>query len=354
MGHNSTSKLLQAAVFAAGALLAFDGIAEAGSVTFLSPRDVMMRHSSGPVRGQVKSMSTDEVVMILRTGLEKSYPMSGVTSIIAADKSFQFMPNQESFDEFLGKATNIRGVTVVRDDAAGGAANPGDTKSIGTVSDGYARAIGMQQAGTPQAGSSSGGFVQADGFAGSSQRPQKLARLDAPNIPELDRATVTQMEEVRKAKELEAATPKFALPGGGVIPIQPTPSKGGFALPEAGEEVLICSNPNCQKEVPGAKYGQKCPHCGIIWSRTSAGDALAGAPLNGTSTPVVDPKNPFNRPAAPPQTAPIALPNVAAATPVSPVAVQPQGFTLETIPWWGKILGFGASIMVLMWVMGRR
>ena len=163
------------------------------------------------------------------------------------------------------------------------------------------------------------------------------------------------MEETRKAKELDAATPKFALPGGGAIPVQPTTPKSGFAPPQAGEEVLICSNPNCQKEVPGAKYGQKCPHCGIIWSRTSNADAVAQVAVNGTSaTPIVDPKNPFSRPAAPPQTPPIALPNGPAATPVVPAVVQPQGFTLETIPWWGKILGFGASIMVLMWVMGRR
>jgi hypothetical protein len=35
-------------------------------------------------------------------------------------------------------------------------------------------------------------------------------------------------------------------------------------------------------------------------------------------------------------------------------AVAPEGFSLEAIPWWGKLLGFFGSIMVLMFILGRR
>lgn len=346
MGPHWSWNSVRAALCAAAAVLAFHGMAQAGSLTFLSPREVVMRHNGTPVRGQVKSMTSDEVVMILRSGVEKSYAMSGVASIIAADKSFQYMPNQESFDDFLAKAGSIRGVTVVRDESPDGATSAGgSTKMIGSVSDGYARAVGMQPSATPQAGSSGGGFVQSGGFAGSSQRPQALARLEAPEIAPLDPAAVSKLVEEKQTQGLAATTPKFALPGGTVAAVQPPASS------DASEEVLICSNPNCQKEVRGAKYGQTCPHCGMIWAQQSNTEVIASTPVNGAA-PVVDARNPFARAPAP-QSAPVALPNTAVPAAVAPAAA-PQGFALETIPWWGKLGGFGASIMVLMWILGRR
>lgn len=332
------------------------GASQAGSMTFLVPREVVLRHNGAPIRAGMKSMSPDEVVVVLRTGVEKSYAMSAVTSVVAADKTFQYYPAQETFDEFLVKAALIRGVTIVRDDgagSAGGSGAGGDSKTLGGVSEGYARMIGMQPAAMARVTSSGGGFAQASGFAGASQRPQGLARLEPPVIPELDRAVVTALEQQRKAAEIEAATPKFALPGGGVAPVTPLGTGGSFALPPAGEEVLICSNSACGKEVPGAKYGQKCPHCGVTWAHQSTGDIIASAG-NSAAGPVVDPKNPFAK--APPAPVPnaMAMPPQPMVAPAAAAAAPPEGLTLDTIPWWGKVLGFGASIMVLMWVLGRR
>ncbi|HVJ86659.1 MAG TPA: hypothetical protein VM452_13500 [Caulifigura sp.] len=354
----SKRRLTAFAVAFVGVIAMNANLAEAGSIRFLTPREVVLRHNGTPIRAGLRSMTQDEVVVVLKTGLEKSYAMSAVNSISAADKTFQYYPSQETFDEFLTRSTNMRGVTIIRDDDSAAAGKPGtgnEAKPLGSASSGYARMIGMQPAASPQVASSGGGFVQANGFAGASQRPQGLARLETPVIPELDSPTVAAMEQERKAV-IEANTKApFALPGGGAVPLATTPSKSGgsgFALPPAGEEVLICSNPKCQKEVPGAKYGQTCPHCGIVWTQQSNLDALVSESAN-PSAPVVDPKNPFAKvipvarpaPAMPPAPAP-AVPDAA--------AVAPEGFSLEAIPWWGKLLVFFGSIMVLMFILGRR
>jgi hypothetical protein len=354
MGHISSLKLLLAALIATGSMLSTDAV-EAGSMTFLAPRQGSVRHNGGTLlRGGIKSISDEEVVVVSSSG-EKSVAMSTVTSVTSADGAVKFYPAQETLDEFLAKSAGMRGATIVRDSTPGGGRGAGDAKMIGTVSDAYAKSIGMQPASAPKASSSSGGFVQSGGFAGPSQRPQGLARLEAPSIPELDAATVAKMEQERKTAEADASAQKFALPGGGEVKVIPSSGNSRFALPAAGEEVLICSNPNCRKEVPGAKYGQKCPYCGVIWARESVADAVAANPPGSvSSSPVVDPKNPFAKAPAAPGPAAAALPQPGAPPPVTPVAAPPEGFSLETIPWWGKLLGFGASIMVLMWVMGRR
>ncbi len=301
-------------------------------------------------------MTPDEVVVVLKTGVEKSYAMSAISSIVAADNSFKYFPAQETFDEFLAKSAAVRGVTIVRDetpDVPGGGTRT-EPRVLGGVSDGYARMIGMQPPATPQVTSTGGGFSQVGGFAGASQRPQGLARLEPPVIPELDGATVAVMEEQRKAAELEASTPKFALPGGAVAAVTPSSNNKPFALPAAGAEVLICSNPACQKEVPGAQYGQKCPHCGIIWASQSNSDALAAAAAN-PGGPLVDPRNPFAKSApAAGNNAPHNAAAPAVLAPPEAVAPAAEGLNLENIPWWGKALGFGASILLLMFIMQRR
>ncbi len=275
----------------------------AGSIKFFVPRDVTMRHNGSAIHGVIKQIDDDEVVLMLRTGADKSYPLSAVTSIVAKDDSFKFYPAQESFDAFLERSANLRGATIVREPAAAaGSAGPGGQGAAGSgVSDSYARSIGMQPAAKPESGAAGGGFVQSDGFAGASQRPQPLARLESPNIPELDTATVDAMKAEQKAITEKSASSGFALPGGGSIQVTPSSTKpgGSFALPAPGEEVLICSNPKCRKEVPGAKYGQQCPHCGIIWAAQSGAENIAQAAASNTPLPV-DPKNPFaNAPAAP-------------------------------------------------------
>ena len=363
MGRISLSTLLRAALIAAGVMATFESVATAGSITFLSPRQVAVRHSGGTLlRGGIKSMTDDEVV-VNTTGGDKSVALSTVSSVIASDGSFKFLPMQETLDEFLAKSSSLRGVTILRDNAPGGAAGSTDTKTISTVSDGYAKSIGMQSPGSPRGGSSSGGFVQSDGFGGASQRPQQLARLEAPNIPELDPAVVRQLEEQRKQAELASKTPTFGVPGAST-PTGPASSDLTFGRP-AGQEIMICANPKCRKEVPGAKYGDKCPHCGMVWAKESAGDLLAQNPPNGSSTPsngsptpVSDPKNPFNKgpvQAAPgPAPAPMAVQQGQPPGAAAPVVGQAQGFSLETMPWWGKLVGFGASVVVLMWLWGRR
>jgi hypothetical protein len=208
--------------------------------------------------------------------------------------------------------------------------------------------IGMQPPANPQITSTGGGFQQSGGFAGASQRPQGLARFETPVIPEFDKATVAAMEEERKVAAIDAVTPKFALPGV-TTTVKPAPSAA------AGEEILICSNPKCGKEVRGAKYGDKCPHCGVIWAAQSGSELVASS----TGSTIVDPKNPFAK--AGTGAAPNAVqagagqPGLAPAPPLPDAAAAPaEGFNLETIPWWGKLLGFGASIMVLMFILGRR
>jgi hypothetical protein len=349
MGHNSTPRRLSTPLIAAGLLAMISGRANAGSMTFLAPREVAVRHNGGSLlRGGIKVINDQEVVVGTARG-EKSIALNAVTSVIAADGSFKFYPAQETLDEFLAKSASVRGVTIVRDSApASTPGGPADPK-IASVSSAYAKSIGMQPSGIPQASSSSGGFVQSGGFGGASQRPQALARLDAPSIPEVDPATVAKLEQERKAAQIEAATPKFALPGGSTIATTPPASGSNFALPGKSEEVLICSNPKCRKEVSGAKYGDKCPYCGVTWAAESAAEIAQ----NGSSAPA-DPRNPFAKAPAAAQPAVAEAPLAPAPGQVVPAAAQPQGFSLETIPWWGKVLGFISSIVVLMWVLGRR
>jgi hypothetical protein len=330
----------------------------AGSITFNVPRTVTIRQNGAtPVRGMIRSMSPEEIVVRLNSGGERTFVTSEVTSVVSADNTFKYMPAQESFDDFLVRSASLKGVSISQDPANG--ASPGSaapSKSIGGVSDAYARSIGMQPPPSPKSASASGGFAQSGGYAGAGQRPRGPAQLTAPTIPELDQKTVVAMEQERRAAEIEASTPKFALPGGATMPASPITTPSGnnmtFALPAVTEEVFICSNPACGKEVRGAKYGDKCPHCGIIWAPQSNAEVAAAA---GNGQPLVDPRNPFAKPAQPgaaPQTGqPVALPNQVPA----PVAVAPSGgFDLQSLPWWGKALGFGGLILLLMFISQRR
>ncbi|QDT53332.1 hypothetical protein Pan44_13480 [Caulifigura coniformis] len=334
MAWRSSFKAWPAILIAAVASFLAGSAAHGGSMTFLAPREGMVRHNGALIRGAITLITADQVVVTPRGGAETSYEMSGVTMISAADNSFKYYPAQETFDEFLAKSSKLQGVTIVRDAPEVGSA--AKTKNVAGASDGYARMIGMQPAATSQVTSSGGGFAQSGGFAGASQQPKALAKFDAPSIPELDADAVAAMERERSAAGNDSA----------VTAVPPTGQTPG----SAGEEVLICSNPACGKEVRGAKYGGTCPHCGIVWAQQPAAEIATSIPP-GSSTPVTNPANPFATPAATPFTVPV---TPAPATTIPAVAAQPQGFSLETMPWWGKLLAFGASIMVLMFVMGRR
>jgi len=332
MAWKSSFKALPAVLIAAVASFLAGSSVIAGSMTFLAPREGTVRHNGALIRGAIKLITADEVVITPRGGVETSYEMAGVSMISAADNSFKYYPAQEMFDEFLAKSSKLQGVTIVRD--ATEATAPDKTKAVSGASEGYARMIGMQPAAAPQVTASGGGFAQSGGFAGASQRPKGLERFEAPTIPELDSASVAAMERERNSSGSDSVV---------ATPAPQTPTA-------ASEEVLICSNPACGKEVRGAKYGGTCPHCGLVWTQQPAADIAASLPV-GSSTPATDPSNPFTTPAA----TPFGIPTTPAPVTTIPVApAQPQGFSLETMPWWGKLAAFGGSIMVLMFVMGRR
>jgi hypothetical protein len=140
----------------------------------------------------------------------------------------------------------------------------------------------------------------------------------------------------------------------GTVPtLQPT-TPGSVTLPEepVEGETITCSNPKCKREVPGARYGQKCPFCGVLWAQPNTdviaknGGPAGAGPDNGS--------NPFGKAPSPAGTAP-AGGGVATAvkTPGGSTVTANTGFGIDSVPWWGKIAGF-AGLMFVLWFMTQR
>jgi hypothetical protein len=308
------------------------------SVTFLVPRDAFLFTNSGRVPVRVKSITASEAIVIIKDGSEKAFPLTSFNVLQGADGSFKFSPAKQTFPELLDHMSKIGGVNVVRSsgsvdsgDYAVGRAEPPNPQRA------YAQAIGMQTVVPSSAGGASGGFAANGGFAGPSLRPQPLARFELPANLDTDAGA-------------NAGARQPAEPATGSKPGAPSIARSGSAT--ATEDILICSNPKCGKEVPGAKYGEKCPYCGALWAAQSTAEIAANSTPGST---YYDPKNPFARsPGAQPENGQPAAP-APHVLPTPPTVVQaPAEFSLETLPWWGKLGCFAGAILVLWFVTQRR
>lgn len=337
MGFSQGISAVRCAVFAAAisSSVAFFANAE-DRMEFRPARDASVRliTNSGMVKGQLKSIAADQVIVIMKDDSEKVIPMTNVRIISTNDKTFTYSPAQEPFDELI-KRPRLQGVTIHRG-GGGSAAGSDDTddpdEAISSKRPNGPPGVFAQFSGfgaNAKAGplSNSGGFVTQDGFAGASVRP-------GSHKPKLDTAALATIV----GPGSQNANPAT----GGPAEVKPE----GKLIGKPGETV-ICSNPKCRKSVTNARYGDTCPHCGVIWLQQSSTELIASTKPgnNGSAASTANPFGSGDNSAG----------AAAAATPVtSPTVVTSGGFSIETVPWWGKIAGFGGLLAVLWFVSQRR
>jgi hypothetical protein len=301
-------------------------------------REANVRLTSGAsVKGQLKSIAADQVIVIMtKDDSEKVIPMANVRVISTNDKSFTYSPAQESFDKLIERP-RLQGVTIQRgvgstasgDNANGDDARSSASKSPNNPPEVFAQFSGL--GGKSKAGplSSTGGFAAQDGFAGQSVRPGKKPKLDTSALASIVGAPSSASGEPSSSGASATKTP-------------------GKLIGKPGE-TIYCSNPKCKKQVTDARYGDKCPHCGVLWLQQSTTDLIASSgssAAGGTSNPA----NPFGDGGG----AAAAGGNLAGNAAASPTVVTSGGFSIESVPWWGKLVGFGGLIAVLWFVSQRR
>jgi hypothetical protein len=344
MGPSSPgAKLRRVLVLAAIAVAAaFPAIAE-DRIEFSPLREVNVRLTSGAmVRGQLRSIAADQVVVVMKKDdAEKIIPITSVKIISTNDKSFTYSPAQESFKELIERP-KLQGVTIHRsatpsasgDDASGDDTTTSASKRPNSPPDVFAELSGLGAEAKSSSITSSGGFFAQNGFAGASVRPGKKPKLDTTALASIADPTASALNPASVGTSGTAA-------GGGKSTGKPIGKPG---------ETIICSNPLCRKEVPGARYGEQCPHCKIIWLEQSAVESIASAgSSNGASA--ASKGNPFGSGGNGQQGGGGAA---AGAPVVSPTVVTSGGFSIESVPWWGKLVGFGGLIAVLWFVSQRR
>lgn len=337
MGRRSTATARAGLLsFAAWMLLAGPLPAE-DLLEFKPPREATARlQDGGTTRGQLKSISASQIVIVLRDNTEREIALPKVRSVSANDKSFTYSPAQEDFSKLLERAQKIQGLFITRDAGTGTAATDDSGAGAGAPRGGapnripnvYATAIGLAPEETPAPVNGTSGFDAQRGFAGVSLRAQPPAPLDTAAVASLQGAS-------------------------GSVPsttsVKTTPPAVPLVIARPGEKIY-CSNPDCGKEVPSAKYGEKCPHCGIIWAAESSTDVIARTTPGNTGGPAAS-GNPFG--AAPNQENTAAAVTTAASTPGGSEVTTSSGFSIDSVPWWGKIAGF-AGLMFVLWFVAQR
>ncbi|MBX3443542.1 MAG: hypothetical protein KF774_14135 [Planctomyces sp.] len=321
--------------------------AQAAELVFLPVREASLRLASGSiVRGDLKSVASDVVTLRLRDGSEKTYPIPDVRTISSNDKAFSWSPAQETFAKLVERADRIQGVSISGAASADSNASQGNDAARGRRP-ASPPAVFAERAGfaePPQETGTSGqaGFVAVGGFPGPSQRPRERAVIDPSTVASLD---VPAESDRALATFGETRTPAAA-----------TRNSATGVSTDVPKNAVICTNPACGKAVVGGKYGDRCPHCGVVWVAQSSGDLIAsGAVPSQNSGTVANSSNPFGGPARPAGgggdgAAAVANP----ATPGGTTVTTTSGFDLEGIPWWGKIGGFAALMFGLWFVSQRR
>lgn len=320
-----------------GVLCLFTGrMASAGDrVEFRLLRDVTVRLTNGSgVRGKLKSISEQDVVVLMKDDEDKVIPIENVRTLQTNDSSFKYTPASGEFEKLVARVPKIQGATIQRDPA--GAATEGEestaSKSTGEGPGGppavFARMSGFGKPPSSSKVASSGGIIAVDGFAGANLGPQEKVKLDTT-------AVATLMHKAAAASGAAEAATRPAAPKGPLV------GKPG--------ETVLCANPKCGKPVLSARYGEKCPHCGVTWVQEAAADVIAKGGSSGGVQPVGG--NPFGNGSS---NNSAQAGQAASVTPTSPTVAAPQSFNLEAVPWWGKAAGFAGLLAVLWFVSQRR
>jgi hypothetical protein len=316
-------------------------------LVFEPPRDANIRMGNGSlVKGRIKSIWPGSLVYLLKDQIEHEVPLSAIRVISTNDRSFQYAPAQEPFEKLAGRTRLPQGVTLQDDEGpTTGQSGSSDGAGAGGGASGgpnypprvYASMVGLKTESPPQELGESGGFLTSNGFGGASSRPMPPARIDTRQI-----ASLLNSAESTAASPPVKTSPPLRTQGGPPVLPSAAASRPG--------ETIICSNPDCRKEVPGARYGQSCPFCGTLWLAESAAETLAANTPPAAGGQVVS-GNPFG---VTPQTPPSNVtPVTAGTTPGGSTVVTGTGFSIESVPWWGKIGAF-AGLMFVLWFVSQR
>jgi hypothetical protein len=333
MGHTLFSRRV---AFLAGAtllwLLSAIPAFAADQLEFVPPRDVNIRMANGSLtKAKLKSILPTSIIVSNRDGSEKELSIATVRTVSTSDNSFNYAPAQETFEKLATRAQKIQGVTLRTRAVAGSAASEKATSTADLSGDKgpngppaiYAAMIGLAPKALPEMSSGSAGFVTSSGFGGPNLRPHTHSALDTSAV-----ASMTGLSN----------RPPAGMPGA----VKPAERE---LVGKPGEHVY-CSNPKCKKEVHDAHYGDECPYCHIIWAKEDAPAMVAVNPSGAGSE--TGGSSPFGAAVSATTTTP------GAKTTPGAVPIVNPGFSLETVPWWGKVGGFGAMLFVLWFLSQRR
>lgn len=308
------------------------------AVVFRPVRDVTIQLTNqSAVKGKLKRITATSVIVSLRDGSQKELSIDTVRTVKTNDNRFAYSPAQEPFEKLAVRIKGLQGATIERTGVPPGA-RAGDDSPKGTRPNSppalFAAMSGFTGGGTQSAAED---FSIKNGFAGANMRPREQSPID--------------MDAVAFVTGLEAAANR---------PPSISPKPIGTAGQNLGAdgEITICANPACGKRVYGAKYGDKCPYCGIVWLEHSNAEVVAAekSVAHAGSAPTAaagDQKgNPFASGAN--QVIPPPAPAVNTGAVGATTIVTSTGFDINSIPWWGKIGGFGGLIFVLWFVSQRR
>jgi len=307
------------------------------AVVFRPIRDVTVQLTNqSAIKGKLKRITATSVIVSLRDGSQKELGVDTVRTVKTNDGRFAYSPAQEPFEKLAVRIKGLQGATIERTSVQPGV-RAGDDSPKGTRPNSPPALFAAMSGFTGGVKSAGGDFSIKNGFAGSNMRPREQSPIDMDAV-----AFVTGLEAA--AIRPPAISPK------------PNGTAGQHLDPRG--EITICANPACGKQVYGAKYGDKCPHCGIVWLAQSNAEVVAAeksvahaAP--GAAVAVVDRKgNPFGSSASQVIPPPAPAVNSGAAGPMT--VVSSTGFDINSVPCWGKIGGFAGLIFVLWFVSQRR
>ncbi|MBL8850859.1 MAG: hypothetical protein JNG89_14355 [Planctomycetaceae bacterium] len=287
-------------------------------IVFDPPKAVVVRQTNGaPARGDLLRIDNAELHLRALNGNEVQFKLERVRSVKTADETFEFWPSQETFEELAGRINTIGGAKLTGRVPKSAANDESETPPQGR---GRAARKHQQNVGDDNVPRDEDG------------RGPFGIQVPATNPADSDQTPVTRADNARPATDAEP---------------EPAESTDEPAVdPEAGTEILVCSN--CQKDLPtGFASGDKCPHCNKV-AVFDTGDVNPFA-ATGSSAPA---QNPFAaNGAAPPAAAiPAAAPAAAAA---APVTADAEGSGLAEIPLYGKI-GIFAAFLVVGWLILQR